>query len=93
MTVRDAAVHSVMAGNFGSTQITGLRSGRAWSEENGLRLKNYELVPGVRVSGICGAQGCRLTIGGKGVANGTISTGNGELTGTLDGRKVRGRLQ
>jgi pimeloyl-ACP methyl ester carboxylesterase len=70
----------------------GLRGGR-WAIEGGrLVLRNFEAVPGVRVSGASGDT-LRLRVSGAKAARGTVTlNANGRLVGTLGGRRVSTRL-
>jgi pimeloyl-ACP methyl ester carboxylesterase len=97
-TVIDAQVSALQALYAGYSRIQGggLRGGRfsASSDSAGLRLHRYELVAGLRVSGVVRAVGSEdaglVTVDGPGRLDGTLRIGaKGVVTGRLGGRAVR----
>jgi len=97
-TIVDAQVSALQALYAGYTRLQGggLRGGRFSASSDGarLRLHRYELVPGLRVSGVlrasAGADGGTVTVDGPGRLDGTLRVGaKGVVTGRLGGRAVR----
>jgi pimeloyl-ACP methyl ester carboxylesterase len=73
-------------------RIGGLRGGRLELRVRSVTLVRYEVVPGVRVSGLITPLGRgRLTITGRGATGSLFLSASGRLTGTLDFTPVRYR--
>ena len=88
-----AAAASLELGEAERLRIPGLRGGRVQVDEDGVRLRAYELVTGVRVTGALRPRGAsRFTVSGTGATGAVRVTADGVLTGTLDGRRVRADL-
>ncbi len=97
-TIVDGQVSALQAlyAGYSHLQGGGLRGGRfsASSDVERLRLHRYELVPGLRVSGLlrasAGEDGGTVTIDGPGRLDGTLRiSAKGVVTGRLGGRAVR----
>jgi pimeloyl-ACP methyl ester carboxylesterase len=97
-TIVDAQVSALQAlyAGYSHLQGGGLRGGRfsASSDIERLRLHRYELVPGLRVSGVLRASGSEdagtVTVDGPGRLGGTLRiSAKGVVTGRLGGRAVR----
>jgi hypothetical protein len=97
-TVVDAQVSALQTlyGGYSRLQGGGLRGGRFSASADGarLRLHRYELVSGLRVSGVLRASDSRdagtVTVDGPGRLDGTLRIGaQGAVTGRLGGRAVR----
>jgi pimeloyl-ACP methyl ester carboxylesterase len=93
-TITDArrqAIGAQIALGRPPTAVGGLRSGRATIATNGITLRSYEYVPGVRVSGTLGPDGGgTFAVRGSG-ARGTVRQApSGALSGTLGGRSFGG---
>jgi pimeloyl-ACP methyl ester carboxylesterase len=97
-TIVDAQVSALQALYAGYTRLQGggLRGGRFSASSDGarLRLHRYELVLGLRVSGVlrasAAADGGIVTVDGPGRLDGTLRVGvKGVVTGRLGGRAVR----
>jgi pimeloyl-ACP methyl ester carboxylesterase len=97
-TIVDAQISALQTLYAGFTRIQGggLRGGRFSASSDGahLRLHRYELVPGVRVSGVLRASTTEdvgtITVDGPGDLDGTLRiTAKGTVTGRLGGRAVR----
>jgi pimeloyl-ACP methyl ester carboxylesterase len=97
-TIVDAQVSALQTLYAGYSEIQGggLRGGRfsASSDGGSLRLHGYELVPGVRVSGVLRASASEdagmVVVDGPGRLDGTLRLGaKGTVTGRLGGRVVR----
>jgi hypothetical protein len=77
-----------------SRNVPGLRGGSLEVTETGLRLRDFEVIGGMRLTG--GAtldRPLRLRVTGPEAAQGTVAVQlGGQLSGTLDGRRVRVRL-
>jgi pimeloyl-ACP methyl ester carboxylesterase len=71
--------------------IGGLRGGWAsFSLLQGIVMHGYSYVPGVTLSGSLGVTGAALHVGGSAAAGGTLRTnGDGSMSGTLGGHRVR----
>jgi len=89
-------IGEVLAGNAGNPRRAGgLRGGYVTAPNlSSQRLRNYEYVPGVRISGTVRSNATsRLTIRGPSAARGRLAvTRSGSVSGTLDGRRVRTRF-
>ena len=97
-TVVDAQVSALQTlyAGYSRLQGGGLRGGRFAASSGGehLRLHRYELVPGLRVSGVLQASDSTdagtVTVDGPGGLDGTLRiTAKGVVTGHLGGRAVR----
>ena len=97
-TIVDAQVSALQAlyAGYSHLQGGGLRGGRfsASSDAARLRLHRYELVPGLRVSGVLRTSGSEaagaVTVDGPGRLDGALRIGaKGVVTGRLGGRAVR----
>ncbi|CAA9502391.1 MAG: hypothetical protein AVDCRST_MAG85-1847 [uncultured Solirubrobacteraceae bacterium] len=74
-----------------TVRVGGLRGGRVEVTARRVSLVRYEVVPGVRVSGVLGPNGRgRLTITGRG-ATGTLDLTASGFRGTLNGTTIRYR--
>ncbi|HEV3002689.1 MAG TPA: alpha/beta fold hydrolase [Solirubrobacteraceae bacterium] len=85
LTLRDAERWALQGG----LPAAGLRGGRieGTADVNRLRLVRYEVVPGVRVSGVLRRGPDTLRVTGSG-ATGTLRVAGGRLRGVLDGRRI-----
>jgi hypothetical protein len=97
-TIVDAQISALQTLYAGYTHLQGggLRGGRFAASANGarLRLHDYELVPGLRVSGTLRASDSEdvgtVTVDGPGSLDGTLRiSATGTVTGRLGGRAVR----
>ena len=96
-TVRDVRLQflgdEIAAGQTtpAGAKVGGLRSGHATATSRGYNLRRVEFVPGVVVNGFVPAQPATttLTISGRSAPHGKLTYHpNGQVTGTLNGRKV-----
>jgi hypothetical protein len=89
----DALVAALAADLDGLRRVAGVRRGTISLSDAGVRLRNVELVPGVRVTGSFPSRGsARLRITGPAAARGRITISrNGTATGRLGGRRIRAR--
>ncbi|HEU0316616.1 MAG TPA: alpha/beta hydrolase, partial [Solirubrobacteraceae bacterium] len=78
------------------SRAAGLRSGSALWTSTGIRLRRVEYVPGVIVSGFAPhstTARASFTLAGRSAARGEVRvTGNGRVSGRLDGQAVSGRF-
>jgi pimeloyl-ACP methyl ester carboxylesterase len=78
-------------------QVGGLRSGSARVVQRGTRLRRVQYVPGVLISGYlpdAATATATFTVGGRSAAHGAVHvTGDGRVSGTLDGRSVHARFR
>ncbi|HEV7492514.1 alpha/beta fold hydrolase [Baekduia sp.] len=97
-TIVDAQISALQTLYAGYTRLQGggLRGGRFSASSDGahLRLHRYELVPGLRVSGVLRASETEdagtVTVDGPGRLDGTLRiSAKGTVTGRLGGRAVR----
>ncbi|WP_187369417.1 alpha/beta fold hydrolase [Baekduia soli] len=93
-TVTDARrqiIGDALALGTAPRRVAGLRGGGATVTGSTFRLRSYQYVPGVVVSGTSDVDGnARLSVHGGGTAAGTLTiTKNGAVTGRLGGKKVR----
>jgi pimeloyl-ACP methyl ester carboxylesterase len=71
----------------------GLRGGSFVLDGETIRLRGFEYVPGVRLSGTVGRGGARLRVSGRAAADGTLRVSpRGSVRGRLGGRAVSTRL-
>jgi pimeloyl-ACP methyl ester carboxylesterase len=92
-TVTDARrqiIGDALAIGSSPSRVAGLRGGYATVAGGGFRLKDYQYVPGVVVSGTSGSSGAsKVSIHGAGTAPGTLTiTAGGAVRGNLGGQKV-----
>jgi pimeloyl-ACP methyl ester carboxylesterase len=87
LTLRDAERWAVAAETAGLRAAPGLRRGKLEVGRRSVRLFRYEVVPGVRVSGVLRRGPDSLTVTGSG-ATGTLRVAGGRVRGVLDGRRV-----
>jgi hypothetical protein len=91
LTVRDAVRWSFVE-LAGLRMFPGLRGGRVVVTRTAARLIDYEVVPGVRVSGTLGPKTANtLQVEGSG-ATGTLRVRDTTLRGVLDGERVTYRM-
>jgi pimeloyl-ACP methyl ester carboxylesterase len=97
-TIVDAQISALQTLYAGFTKVQGggLRGGRFSASSDGtrLRLRRYELVPGLRITGALRASETAdagtVTVDGPGRLDGTLRiSAKGVVTGTLGGRRVR----
>jgi pimeloyl-ACP methyl ester carboxylesterase len=73
-------------------RVGGLRAGTVSATSSGLRLRGYQYVPGVSVSGrIATDRSGTVTVSGRSAVRGTLklTAGGRRVSGTLGGRRVR----
>ena len=88
LTLRDADRWATAAGLLELRRTPGLRGGSMTILRRGLLLERYEVVPGVKVTGLVPGRGpATFTITGRG-ATGTVTLRRGLLRGVLDGDRV-----
>jgi pimeloyl-ACP methyl ester carboxylesterase len=91
-TREDALVAALGAQLDGLSRVGGVRRGTISVSDAGVRLRNVELVPGVRVTGFFPQRGtrARVRITGPAAARGRLTiTRGGTVTGVLAGRRIR----
>ncbi len=87
LTLRDAERWAVAAELSDLRRVPGLRGGRLVVRRNGVVLERYEVVPGVRVSGVLRRGTDVLTVTGSG-ATGTLTVRRGLIRGVFGGDTI-----
>ncbi|HEV2813772.1 MAG TPA: alpha/beta fold hydrolase [Solirubrobacteraceae bacterium] len=88
LTLRDAERWATAAALSDVRRIPGLRGGRLrFDRVSNVRLERYEVVGGVRVSGVLREGADTLIVTGSG-ATGTLTVRRGLVRGVLDGKRI-----
>lgn len=92
--VLEQSANAVLLDPLGLIRGGGLRGGRYYEGSRSIRLAGVTYVPGVQVSGDLFEGGRAVVrVRGRSAARGTLRFRGGRVTGTLDGRRVSGRIR